>query len=477
MANGVGAAERTTDVGSADRVANDDRLGDGQQAEITKAADEIRDGEIVAEATALDTGVEGDTFEPPTETGVTAVGEPPPAKADFDVQSLADPNVTRAELDERLRGLSNPDLTKTIETLDTAALDFGKDVTPQGNEALKAEVDRRFTEAIENVDYTDPELADLSAAVARQGDFGQAGRPDVERQWRGVATGMLDTARTVDPSLTPAYEKLRDANRLVGARLNARVPPEMMTNRELLDAVEDIPGGKLIAEIAALSPGGILLPGLAESHEKQVMNELHARMANGDVPLFNPNVDTSAADGVATMATAIGVASMLTPHGALRKGIRELFENGFDSKVAAKIVRNGGGKPFDVARIHEIGEAIAADDVARAAYAQLQRRGTKVVLDFGPPPEVGRLGDAEKFKNRVTIYMQNHETAAEAVSTLVHESSHIRRMTKNYRNTQLDEYYSIRREFLYNNGRRPTEDERHQIWVDVVLRYPNLPRY
>ena len=72
--------------------------------------------------------------------------------------------------------------------------------------------------------------------------------------------------------------------------------------------------------------------------------------------------------------------------------------------------------------------------------------------------------------------MQGHQTAEEVVSTLVHESSHFRRFSKNYRNTQLDEYYSIRRELLYNKGRRPTADERNQIWVDVLLRYPGLPR-
>jgi hypothetical protein len=59
--------------------------------------------------------------------------------------------------------------------------------------------------------------------------------------------------------------------------------------------------------------------------------------------------------------------------------------------------------------------------------------------------------------------------------TVVHEASHIRRAFRGARTTQLDEVRAFSREFLYQNGRRPTLDERAAIWEQVRRDYPHLP--
>ncbi|CAN0584413.1 unnamed protein product, partial [Laminaria digitata] len=94
---------------------------------------------------------------------------------------------------------------------------------------------------------------------------------------------------------------------------------------------------------------------------------------------------------------------------------------------AARIVRRQGDAIVDPARMRNVGEAIAGDPVATAAYRQLQRQGTEVIMDFGPPPSSDLMGEADWARNQVTLYMQNHRSAEEAVATLVHESSHISR--------------------------------------------------
>jgi hypothetical protein len=129
--------------------------------------------------------------------------------------------------------------------------------------------------------------------------------------------------------------------------------------------------------------------------------------------------------------------------------------------------------PF-VAR--DFGRITANNPVATRAYAQMQRTGTDVTLDFGRPPDNKTFGIFERFQNRSRIFMQNNRTADEAVSTMVHESSHAKRSFLGKIHSQYDEYRAFRREFLFQTGRRPTLTERQNIWRAVQEDYPNVIR-
>jgi len=64
--------------------------------------------------------------------------------------------------------------------------------------------------------------------------------------------------------------------------------------------------------------------------------------------------------------------------------------------------------------------------------------------------------------------MQNDGTAKNAVGTIVHETSHGRSLQLGRPfGTQMDEFRAFTREFLFQKGRRPTLQERTDIWQQV----------
>lgn len=90
--------------------------------------------------------------------------------------------------------------------------------------------------------------------------------------------------------------------------------------------------------------------------------------------------------------------------------------------------------------------------VARAAYRQLQQHGVDVMLDFVNAPrnlagEGGLLG--------VDVFVRNHISVRDAVSTLVHEARHVHGFARRLnQNTQWAEWQARARESLLQ-GRRP----------------------
>ncbi len=147
------------------------------------------------------------------------------------------------------------------------------------------------------------------------------------------------------------------------------------------------------------------------------------------------------------------------------------------SQSSPKIVALNAADPLDAITLKQIGETIASDPIARRAYQQLQAQGTEVYLEFGPPA-LGEtaMGEANRLHNFVVVRVGMHRSAHEAVSTLVHEASHMHRHFRGGRPSQLDEFRAFAREFLYNQGRRPTAAERAAIWRDVEAHYAHLPR-
>jgi hypothetical protein len=126
--------------------------------------------------------------------------------------------------------------------------------------------------------------------------------------------------------------------------------------------------------------------------------------------------------------------------------------------------------------LRRIAPLIAADPIAFRSFRQLERHQTELVLDLGLGPS-RLMGKADVTRNIVTIFVRNHRSAEEIVSTIVHESSHIHRHFRGSPHTRLDEVRARCRAFLYEEGRRPTRAERLEIWreVDELVEYADLP--
>jgi hypothetical protein len=72
------------------------------------------------------------------------------------------------------------------------------------------------------------------------------------------------------------------------------------------------------------------------------------------------------------------------------------------------------------------------------------------------------------------VYMRNNITPQEAIATIAHESSHVKRYFQGKPiGTLYDEYLAFRREFLVSKKRRPTLQERQEIWENIGQWYPD----
>lgn len=142
--------------------------------------------------------------------------------------------------------------------------------------------------------------------------------------------------------------------------------------------------------------------------------------------------------------------------------------------VAHRIrVQGYGTTARDAITLREMGEQIAANPVARRAYAQVQRQGTEVIFDFESRPDA-LLGRADWLKNRIVVYVAKHPNAKSAVGTLVHETCHIQRFSRGHVNDLYDEFRAHAREFVYEHGRRPNAVDRPILWRYVRQHYPEL---
>jgi RHS repeat-associated protein len=132
------------------------------------------------------------------------------------------------------------------------------------------------------------------------------------------------------------------------------------------------------------------------------------------------------------------------------------------------VVGNSTGANFTPV---EFGNALANDPFASQAYARIQNAGFNVNLVYG------QAGDAaaETFNSGVVnIYANNNGNVADALASLVHESSHVNRFI----NTgsfggQSGEYSAQALEFFYVNGTRPNAVQRGAInaWISKMYNF------
>jgi hypothetical protein len=164
--------------------------------------------------------------------------------------------------------------------------------------------------------------------------------------------------------------------------------------------------------------------------------------------------------------------------------VSEILSTGYMGAVESMELRLGSQSfrisalnatgPLDSVTLRQVGEEILSNPVASRSLVQVQRQGTEVVFDFGEPP-FGEMGRAVRPRNVIKVHVQAHRSAKEVTSTFVHEASHIHHYFRGARATQLDEVRAFSREFLYQNGRRPSLDERAAIWEQVGRDYSHLP--
>jgi RHS repeat-associated protein len=125
----------------------------------------------------------------------------------------------------------------------------------------------------------------------------------------------------------------------------------------------------------------------------------------------------------------------------------------------------------------DVGQAILDNPVSSRSLSQLQEAGRSVELNYGEPP-AGIRGRTGLVDDRIKLYMSAMNSAEEAASTLSHEAAHVRyaeRGSKIPFASQLDEFRAAKREFLFSEGRRPTLNERFDIWQTVHDLYVDKP--
>jgi hypothetical protein len=149
----------------------------------------------------------------------------------------------------------------------------------------------------------------------------------------------------------------------------------------------------------------------------------------------------------------------------------------FERKMASSAYRirveGYGTTARDAITLEQMGKEIASNPVARRAYAQVQKHNTEMILDF-KTTATDAFGTASWYDNQIIVYVARHPNAKSAVSTLVHETSHIHRFSKGHVSNLYDEYRAHARAFLYDHGRRPNVIDRHLLWKQVRRNYPGL---
>lgn len=410
-AGGVGAADGG--VGAADA------------ADISAAADGVPGDDVVAEArnvTGPDAVTDGFEVARPAEGGVTPAGAPDPAAAVTEVATpaapavdnpaafLADADLSETEMRERLSGLSTPELTDVVTGTDQADMGFGSRVTEAGRAALNAEISSRFDAAARAQDWTNPELADLSAATVR--NFG-TDSPWAEKSWRDVAQTMTDPAVSGDPGTAAAHETLTATDRLMQHHVNGDVPVAQMSNGQLMRSVEAIPGMQLAGDVLSLTGPGIIAGFAADARAQERLQELDRRIADGRMTGVDPEAlttrDWTKVAGGAVLAAEIG--SMVTPQGWLRNGLESVLRGGarHADDVAEAAARRGAPVGGDAARLSGEARELAAERALQARGLDARRWNLEIgdtdidLLMSTPQGRYGVLvgGDAKALRNGV----------------------------------------------------------------------------
>ena len=126
---------------------------------------------------------------------------------------------------------------------------------------------------------------------------------------------------------------------------------------------------------------------------------------------------------------------------------------------------------------------VADNSISFKSYEQVGKQGVDIRFIFDD--RVKDLGTYYPSKKIIELYPKNIEfeaiergfdPAKYAARIFSHEAKHVRRDSLGLlTNTRADEYLSYRREYLFQEKKRPTLDKRFELWQDVKRDYPDLP--
>jgi hypothetical protein len=123
------------------------------------------------------------------------------------------------------------------------------------------------------------------------------------------------------------------------------------------------------------------------------------------------------------------------------------------------------------------GQAIIDNPFLGRVRSQLDNYDVTVNHNYG---RVGHSKFGETTHNldgsiEIDIFKQNAFKSQDSLTTYVHESSHAVAAARGRQiGTLADEYQAFRREFLFNNGRRPTFTERRDLFESVQRVYDDV---
>ncbi|MEQ8280264.1 MAG: hypothetical protein RMA76_13110 [Deltaproteobacteria bacterium] len=335
-------------------------VNDTDAADVSSATDAVDSADVDAEADAI-AGPDDDGYEAAAPTGVdgddVAVDEAAEEAAIDDAADvdeakraeeaaleaalaanpaapLANPDLSRADLDAHLQGLTTPELTGVVKGVDQPEMGYGEKVTEQGWEALRAEVDARFERAREEEDWANPDLAELSVETVRQRDFGGLGPSQAERDYRTIASGF--TGISADPAAMEVSAKLEHATRLEQYQIMGDMPVTEMTNRQLIDSVAGANGLRTAGNIMSVAGiPGLVAGMMAEGKVNERTTELAARLEDGRITNIDPNLGevnntTRVVGGVVAAAEIAAMAHPKSWAGGMFDAVRAAFRRGDD---------------------------------------------------------------------------------------------------------------------------------------------------
>lgn len=126
-----------------------------------------------------------------------------------------------------------------------------------------------------------------------------------------------------------------------------------------------------------------------------------------------------------------------------------------------------------------LAEILTGDPVAQRAYQRIRGNGAKIILE-GKTIDNETFGLTEKISPttlQVRVFLPLTDSPEETAATIVHESRHVKRWTKNRPvATQQEEILARCLEFVYNKKRRPSRAERQIIRKTVEEDYKDLPK-
>lgn len=141
------------------------------------------------------------------------------------------------------------------------------------------------------------------------------------------------------------------------------------------------------------------------------------------------------------------------------------------------IQMQGNVDELDINLLRLDGQAIIDDPFLGMVRSQLDNYDATVNYNYGRIGHNNFVETTHSFDGsiEIDIFKQNAFKSQDSLTTYVHESSHVVAAARGRQiGTLADEYQAFRREFLFNNGRRPTFTERRDLFEGARRVYDDV---